>query len=102
MTHPLSLGINVADVAKAQVLHAPGERLLAGPQDTVNVIVIGHAAEGMDPIALPAHALGEPVAELDAVLGREDDVLPGFAPQDDFIEDIGDVKGRASHRARVP
>ena len=94
-------GVDVAGVAKGEVLHAPGEGLLARLQGEVNMI--GHEAEGMDPIAEAAHAFGEQVVELGAVLGCEEDVLPGVAPQDHVVERAGDVKaGFAGHWGRMP
>ena len=94
-------GVDVAGVAKGEVLHAPGEGFLARLQGEMDMI--GHEAEGMDPIAEAAHAFGEQLIERATVLGGEEDVLPGVAAQDHVVEGAGDVQaGFAGHLERMP
>jgi len=98
VTDASSNPVDVAGVAKREVLHPARQGL--GPGLQTQVDVIGHEAESVHPVTEPAHALGEQVVEGETVSRGEEDVLARVAAQDNVVERTGDMQaGLAGHGA---
>ena len=88
--------IDIARIAEGEVLHAGGQGLLARLEGEVQMI--GHQAEGMNPVAESTHTILDQFIEPRAVFSAEEDVLTGVPAQDDMVEAAGHVQaGFASH-----
>jgi hypothetical protein len=100
MSDPCQPGIEIAGIAKRQILHA--RRQFQIPRLQRKVKVIGHQAEGVDPVAEAGNAFGEQLIEEVPVTGSQEHVLPGIATQDDVIQTASDVQARFASHEPIP
>jgi len=83
-------------VAKRQVLHSPRQFKITNLQKKVEVI--GHQAEGVDPVAETYDTFGEQSVEEMPVARGEEHILLGVSTQDYVVQTTRDVQsGFASH-----
>ncbi|MNC84619.1 hypothetical protein D3C83_01770 [compost metagenome] len=98
VTNPLEPCVEVAGVAEGKVLHADGQRAIASLKGEVQMI--GHQAEGVDPVAVTLDPFSEEFVEALPVFLLEENVLARIAAQDNVIEATGHVEARfASHES---
>lgn len=89
-------GIEIAGVSKRKVLHAGGQLNVTDLQNEVQVI--GHQAEGMNPVAEADNAFRKQVVEILSVVTGEEHILPSIAAQNDVVQTTGNMQsGFASH-----
>jgi hypothetical protein len=99
MAHPLKPGIEIAGIAKRQVLHPGGQTLIARLQRQVQVI--GHQAKGVHPVAKAAHPFGKQLVEEVPVAGSKEHILPSVTAEDDVVQTAGNVKSRLAGHAPI-
>ena len=91
--------IKVLRIAKAEVLHDPGQGYFADLDGEVQMV--GHQAECMDAMAEPHGALLQQKVEPAAIRRIGEDNLPVIAAENDMIEGAGEMDSGFSGHGEI-